>query len=400
MTTETPIVIIGGGIVGLATARALTAERHLPVLVLEAEAEPGQHQTGHNSGVIHAGLYYTPGSLKARLCVAGRDSLYAFCAEHGIPHQRCGKLLVARSREELPALDRLAERGRSNGLEGLRRLDAEEIAEIEPHAVGTGALHVPETGVVDYGQVSRALVRVVRDAGGEIRTGCRVVRIRRDGGDLVLETSGGDFHARHVVNCAGLQSDRVARLCGVDPEVRIIPFRGEYLALSETAAALVRALVYPLPDPRFPFLGVHLTRRIDGRVEAGPNAVLALRREGYRRTSFSLTDTLSTLSYPGFWKLMRRHWRTGLSETGRTVSRSAFAAGVRELIPAVGDDDLRPAGCGVRAQAIDGEGRLIDDFHIVHSAGATHVVNAPSPAATASLAIGRHVADLVVNSMS
>lgn len=225
-----------------------------------------------------------------------------------------------------------------------------------------------------------------------------MLSLRRGSGELVLETTGGAFHARHVVNCAGLQSDRVARLFGVDPGVRIIPFRGEYLALSERAAALVRALVYPLPDPRFPFLGVHLTRRIDGRVEAGPNAVLALRREGYSRTSFSLADTFSTLSYPGFWKLMRQHWRTGLSETGRTVSRSAFAAGVRALIPAVVDDDLEPAGCGVRAQAIDSAGHLLDDFHIVHSPQATHVVNAPSPAATAALAIGRHVARLVVES--
>lgn len=367
--------------------------------MLEAEAEPAQHQTGHNSGVIHAGLYYAPGSLKARLCVAGRDALYAFCAEQEIPQRRCGKLLIARSAEELPALERLGERGRANGLEGLRRLAAEEITEIEPHAVGAGALHVLETGVVDYSQVSNALVRVVAESGGELRTGCRVLKIRRAAGELVLETSGGAFHARHVVNCAGLQSDRVARLCGVDPGVRIVPFRGEYYALSDRAAALVRALVYPLPDPRFPFLGVHLTRRIDGRVEAGPNAVLALRREGYSRTSFSAADTFSTLSYPGFWKLMRRHWRTGLSETGRTVSRSAFAAGVRELVPAVGDDDLQPAGCGVRAQAIDSAGRLLDDFHIVHSPQATHVVNAPSPAATASLAIGRHVAGLVVDAL-
>jgi (S)-2-hydroxyglutarate dehydrogenase len=387
------VVIVGGGIVGLATALALTDSR-LRVVVLEAESRLAAHQTGHNSGVIHSGLYYKPGSLKARLCVAGRTALYRLCAEEGIAHERCGKLVVAVSRDELPRLDELERRGAANGLGGMRRLAAADIAALEPAAAGVAALWVEETGIVDFSAVAAACARRIEARGGEVRRACRFTGLRR-GSALEIGTDAGNIAARHLVNCAGLESDRVARRCGVDPKVRIVPFRGEYFTLRPERRSLVRNLIYPVPDPQFPFLGVHLTRRIDGDVEAGPNAVLALRRGGYGRWRWSARDTASTMLYGGFWRLARRFWRTGAGELRRSGSRRLFARDLRRLVPAIAAGDLLAGGCGVRAQAVDPAGNLVDDFVIVDAPGQTHVVNAPSPAATASLAIGETIAERV-----
>ncbi len=375
---------------GLATARALVGKHR--VVVLEAEDHLAPHQTGHNSGVIHSGLYYKPGSLKARLCTEGRTSLVRYCAERGLPHDLCGKVVVATDASQVPRLDALEARGRENGLEGLRRLGPEGIAELEPHARGVAGLHVPRTGIVDYVAVSNAYADDVRSGGGEVLTGARVSRARRDGG-LVLTTGRGEVRARFVVGCAGLQADRFARLCGVDPGVSIIPFRGEYYELVRGREALIRNLIYPVPDPAFPFLGVHFTRKLAGGVEAGPNAVLAFRREGYSRTSFSVRDSLAILGAPGFATFASRHLRMGLGEFRRSFSRRLFVAALRELVPELGEADVAPAGSGVRAQAMNRRGELVDDFHLVEADRMLHVLNAPSPAATASLAIGRVVAE-------
>jgi L-2-hydroxyglutarate oxidase len=387
------VAVIGGGIVGAATAMALLeATPGLSLVLLEKEARLAAHQTGHNSGVIHSGLYYRPGSLKAQNCIAGREALYAFCAEHAVPHERCGKVVVATREEELPQLAELERRGRQNGLAGLRRLDAAQLREFEPQVAGIAGLHVPQTGIVDYVAVTEAYAGVVRRRGGEIRTSSRVVSIRRTPDGFRLGTSRGEVQSRFVVNCAGLQCDRIARLAGSDPQVRIVPFRGEYYELAEARRSLVRNLIYPVPDPAFPFLGVHFTRMIDGRVEAGPNAVLAFKREGYHRLSFSLHDTLETFGYGGFWWLASRYWLTGLQEYYRSFSKSAFVRDLQRLIPALREEDVVRGGAGVRAQAVDPTGKLLDDFRIVEGEGMIHVLNAPSPAATASIAIGRTVA--------
>jgi L-2-hydroxyglutarate oxidase len=388
------VVVVGGGIVGTATALAL-AERGRSVAVLEGEARLAAHQSGHNSGVVHSGLYYRPGSLKAENCVAGREAMYRFCAEHDIPHERCGKLVVATAEDELPALAELERRGHANGLAGVRRLGRDEMREREPEVAGLAGLLVPETGIVDYARVTAAIAERVRAAGGEIRTGARLLACRHEPDGLAADTTAGAVHARLLVNCAGLQSDRVARLCGVDPGLAIVPVRGEYWALAPARRHLVRHLVYPVPDPAFPFLGVHFTRTIGGAVEAGPNAVLALRREGYRWTDVSPRDLAALAGYPGFWRMARRHWRTGLGEVHRSLSKHAFVAALRRLVPALRPDDLVPAGAGVRAQAVLPDGRLLDDFRIVEGAQSVHMLNAPSPAATASLAIGRRVAAMV-----
>jgi L-2-hydroxyglutarate oxidase len=394
------VAVIGGGIVGVATALALRRMTRATVTVLEAESHLATHQTGRNSGVIHAGLYYKPGSLKARNCTAGREALYRYCAEHGVPAERCGKLVVATTSEELPALDELERRGRANGLRGLRRLSAGELDEVEPEVRGLAGLLVPETGIVDYAQVTAALAGDLRRLDGEVRTDARVLSLARSGSDTVLSTASGEVRGRYVIACAGLQADRVARRCGVDPGVRIVPFRGEYWELAPERRGLVRNLIYPVPDPRFPFLGVHFTRKISGAVEAGPNAVLALRREGYRKTSFSLRDTAAVLSAPAFWRLAARYWRTGMAEMWRSASRRAFARALQRLVPEVTAADLRPGGAGVRAQALDDAGNLLDDFHIVEADRQIHVLNAPSPAATASLAIGEHLARLAAERWS
>ena len=390
------VAVAGGGLVGLATALALLEqrERDVSLVLLEAEPELAAHQSSHNSGVIHAGLYYRPGTLKAQTCRDGRAAMYRFCAEHGVPHKRVGKLVVAVSPDELPRLAELETRGRANGVDGLRRVEAEELREIEPHATGVAALWVPETGVVAFADVAAAIAREVRARGGEIRTSSRVLATRADGAgsELVITTTGGDVRAALLVNCAGLQADRLARACGVDPGVLIVPFRGEYYELVPDRRDLVRHLIYPVPDPRLPFLGVYFTRTIDDRVEAGPNAVLALKREGYRGWDVSPRDIAETLSFGGFWRMAARFARTGVAELARSLSKRAFVSALQRLVPSLRAEDVVPGGSGVRAQAIDRSGRLLDDFCIVEGRRSIHVVNAPSPAATASLAIGRHLA--------
>jgi len=384
------VAVVGGGIVGLATAMALSPRCR--VVVLEAEDHLAAHQTGHNSGVIHSGLYYAPGSLKARNCVAGREALYRFCERHQIAHERCGKLVVAVDETELPRLHALEERGAANGLVGIRRLRAEEIAEYEPRAAGVAALRVPETGIVDYAQVAAAYAIEVEASGGRVLTSAQVVRVLRRGALQSVETTAGAFEVSGLVTCAGLQADRVARLCGADPGVRIVPFRGEYYELREERRDLVRDLIYPVPDPAFPFLGVHFTRRVNGVVEAGPNAVLAFKREGYSKTSLSVRDSLATLSFPGFWKLALNYLPTGLGEFYRSFNKPAFVKALQRLLPDLQGRDLAPGGAGVRAQALSPSGKLVDDFHIVAAPGQIHVLNAPSPAATASIAIGESIA--------
>jgi L-2-hydroxyglutarate oxidase len=391
------VVVVGGGIVGLATALALLGRYRVSLAVVEAEPHLAAHQSGRNSGVIHSGLYYPPGSLKARLCAAGREALYRFLDEEGLPYRRSGKLVVAVTAGELPRLDELERRGRANGLAGLVRLSAGEIREREPEAAGVAALWVAETGLVDFAAVAERIAARVAAGGGEVWTGARVVRVTRErsGGGLAVDTTRGALLAGGLVNCAGLQSDRVARLAGARPEVRIVPFRGDYLELAPGAPWPVAVPVYPVPDPRFPFLGVHLTPTLDGRVEVGPNAVLALDRHGYRRGSVALPDAWATLSYPGFWRLAVRHARYGAGEVWRSLSRRAFVRAVRRLAPGLGPADFVRGWSGVRAQALDRRGNLVDDFHVVRGERAVHVLNAPSPAATAALAIGREIADLV-----
>lgn len=389
----------GGGLIGLATAMAL-GRAGFKVAVLEAEDRVGVHQSGHNSGVIHSGLYYQPGSLKALLCVEGARALHRFCEEEGIARQRCGKLVVAASPEELPRLEELERRGKANGLAGVRRLRAEEIADVEPHAAGVAALHVPETSIVDYPAVARAYARRVEAGGGRLLTGARVRGVRRDGPGLVAETPRGTVACSLLVNCAGLQSDRVARLCGAEPGVRIVPFRGEYYDLVPGRRSLVRGLIYPVPDPRFPFLGVHLTRRVDGSVEAGPNAVMAFKREGYRWRDVSSRDILETAAWPGSWRLAARYWRIGAYEVRRSLSKGTFVRDLQKLVPEIRLADVHRAGSGVRAQALDRKGGLADDFRIERSERAIHVLNAPSPGATASISIGERIAAMASEALS
>jgi L-2-hydroxyglutarate oxidase len=394
MSAAHQVVIVGGGIVGLSTARALV-EGSPPILplVIEKEPELAAHQTGHNSGVIHSGIYYRPGSLKARFTVEGAHDLVAFCERHAIPHDICGKVVVATEPAELPRLEELHRRGIANNVPGgVEMIGPERLGEIEPHAAGLRALHVPATGIVDFVAVARCYAELVRAAGGEIRTGTRVTAIRRQSGEWIVETTAGEIRAALLVNCAGLQSDRIARLAGSDPAVRIVPFRGEYYELRPERESLVRALIYPVPDPAFPFLGVHFTRMIRGGVEAGPNAVLAFKREGYRKLDFDLRDAWDTLGFRGFRRLAARYWRTGAGEMFRSLSKRAFVRALRRLLPDLRDDDVEAAGAGVRAQAVDASGNLIDDFSIEHGEAAIHVLNAPSPAATASLPIGRFIA--------
>jgi (S)-2-hydroxyglutarate dehydrogenase len=390
------VLVVGGGIVGVATALQLLERARLSLCVVEKEARLAPHQTGNNSGVIHSGLYYKPGSLKARNCVEGRQALLRFCEAHGVPVDVCGKVVVATRPEQVPALDELERRGHANGLVGLRRLSADEIKELEPHTVGVAGLHVPETGIVDYRRVVEAYAEVVRAGGGEIVTEARVRKVTRDGEELVVETTRGARRARALINCAGLQCDRVARLCGTKPDVRIVPFRGEYYTLREEKRELVHNLIYPVPDPNFPFLGVHFTRRIGGEVEAGPNAVLALKREGYRWRNISARDLFSIFGYGGFWRLATRYWRMGFGEMYRSLSKRAFVKALRELLPEITRDDLARGGAGVRAQALDRSGALVDDFRIVAAERMIHVLNAPSPAATASLAIGKNIAEQAI----
>ncbi|MBX3025992.1 L-2-hydroxyglutarate oxidase [bacterium] len=394
MSTEPRVVIIGGGIVGLATAKALVeAERPARPIVLEKEPALARHQTGHNSGVIHSGIYYKPGSLKARFTVQGAREMVEFARAHGIAHEICGKVVVATRPDELPRLAELHRRGTANGVPGLEMIGPERLREIEPHAAGSQALAVASTGIIDYVGVAERYAAIVRERGGEVRAGARVIGLRRDGGEWIVETTAGSERAAHVINCAGLHSDLMARLAGTTPPVRIIPFRGEYYELVNERESLVKALIYPVPDPAFPFLGVHFTRMVKGGVEAGPNAVLSFKREGYRKTDFDLREAWQTLGYGGFWKLAGRYWRTGAGEFYRSFSKAAFVKALQRLLPDLRPDDLRPAEAGVRAQAIDPSGSLVDDFSIQVLGGVVHVLNAPSPAATASLPIGRAIAE-------
>ena len=388
------IVIVGGGIVGLATAMALSRREALSLILIEAEEKLASHQTGHNSGVIHSGLYYKPGSSKARNCVEGREAMYRFCSEHGIAHEACGKIVVATSEEELPALTKLQERGTANGLENIRQLTAEELQEYEPHTAGLAGLHVPQTGIVDYVQVAGKFAELASMAGAEIRKDCRFKGARHETGGIVVETTAGALHCRYLINCAGLQCDRVARMCGWRPGIKIIPFRGDYYELAPDRTALVRNLIYPVPDPKFPFLGVHFTRMIHGGVEAGPNAVLAMAREGYGKWSLSLRDLGETLAFRGFWRMGLRHWRMGLGEIYRSLSKRAFVTALRRLLPELQLADVVAAGAGIRAQAVKPNGELVDDFHIEQDNRMIHVLNAPSPAATASISIGKTIAEM------
>ncbi|GGQ32474.1 L-2-hydroxyglutarate oxidase [Streptomyces griseomycini] len=383
------VLVIGGGIVGLSTAYAITrAAPGTRVTVLEKEPGPARHQTGRNSGVIHSGVYYRPGSLKARYAVRGAAEMVKFCAEYDVPHAVTGKLIVATTRDELPRLHALAQRGRENGL-AVRELGAAQIAEHEPEAEGLAAVHVGTTGVCDFTAVARHLAEA---SGAEIRCAARVTRVDRrpDRGVAVRTATGDVVRGRVLVNCAGLHCDEIARLTGDEPDVRIVPFRGEYYELARPE--LVRGLVYPVPDPAFPFLGVHLTRGVDGGVHVGPNAVPALAREGYDRRTVRPRELAATLAWPGSWQLARRHWRYGAGELHRSLSKAAFTRAVRRLLPAVREEDLVPAPAGVRAQAVLRDGTLVDDFLIQGAPRAVHVLNAPSPAATASLPIGREVA--------
>jgi L-2-hydroxyglutarate oxidase len=394
------VIIIGGGVVGLGVGLEITRRfPRLRLLVLEKESGVARHQSGHNSGVIHSGVYYKPGSMKARLCVTGAAAMVEFCSEYGIPHSVCGKVIVATHADELARLEELRKRGEANGLTGLRLIGPEELREIEPHASGVRALVVSSTGVTDYALVCEKYAELISARGGTILTSAAATAIRRLSDEIIVETPRGAFSADSLINCAGLFSDRIARMAGDDPGVMIVPFRGEYYDLVPGRAALVRALIYPVPDPRFPFLGVHFTRRISGKVDAGPNAVLALAREGYRHSDISLRDLSESLAFSGFWRMARQHWRSGLDEWHRSLSKAAFVRALQRLLPEVRDEDLVPRGSGVRAQALKRDGSLVDDFHFVPSGRMLHVLNVPSPAATASLSIGRAIVDTAVESM-
>ena len=387
---------MGGGIVGLATAYRL-GERFpgAEVTLLEKESAVGQHQTGHNSGVLHCGLYYKPGSVKARLAVTGIRQMVAFCQENGIAHEICGKLVVATDETEVERLRALQERGGANGLDGLRWLDADAMREIEPHVGGVAALRVPQEGIVDYRQVCDALVVKLTSRGAKVITGARVVRIRPNGRGWVCETAVGEFESDFLITCAGLQCDRVAELAGERRDMRILPFRGEYYKIRPQRQSLVRHLIYPVPDPQFPFLGVHFTRLIHGGIEAGPNAVLAFAREGYRKSDFNPVDLYDALTYGGFWRFMRRYPSMCWYELRRSFSRQLFCESLRRLVPEIEPDDLETGGSGVRAQAISPEGELVQDFRLIARTNALHVLNAPSPAATASLAIGAEIVGML-----
>ena len=397
MSQTYDITIIGGGIVGTATALSILNEKPVTLLLLEAETSLAAHQTGNNSGVIHSGLYYKPGSLKASNCTTGREMMYAFCEEHNLLFDRCGKIVVATSQEEIPAINMLEERGRANGLTGIKRLSASEIKEYEPHASGIDGLFVPQTGIVDYVAVTNKYAELICKKGGEIKTNSKLNTVKREGKDLILFTEyGKDYRTKFIVNCSGLQSDRIAKLFGVDPKLQIIPFRGEYYKLKKEKQYLVKNLIYPVPDPQFPFLGVHFTRMINGGVEAGPNAVLAFKREGYRKTDFSFRDILEMKLYPGFWKMAVKYYRMGLQEFRRSFSKELFVKSLQKLVPEIQFDDVEVGGAGVRAQALERDGKLVDDFRIVEAERMVHVLNAPSPAATASLSIGKTISEMVI----
>jgi L-2-hydroxyglutarate oxidase len=384
-------LVVGGGLVGLSTALRLQEKfRGARMAVLEKEVVTGAHQSTHNSGVLHSGLYYKPGSLKARLAVRGIQQMVEFCREHEVPHEICGKVVVATEESEIPRLDELLRRGQANGLTGLRRLDVAGLRAIEPHAAGIAAAHVPQDGIVDYAAVIRAMERLIVERGGKVVTSAKVTGIHL-AGDWRVASHAGEYEAKFLVNCAGLHCDRVSRMAGENEDVRIVPFRGEYYELRSTAAGLVRHLIYPVPDPAFPFLGVHFTRMVKGGVECGPNAVLAFAREGYRASNLNVRDLAEVLVFPGLWKFLRRYPQMAVSELVRSFSQERFCRSLQRLVPEVRAGDLIRGTAGVRAQAMNSAGDLLQDFHLVKRDKALHVLNAPSPAATASLAIAEHI---------
>lgn len=389
------IVIIGAGIIGCATAMALLNNCNYKILIIEAENKLAAHQTGNNSGVIHSGLYYKPGSLKAKNCTAGRKLLYNFCEEHNIKFEKCAKVVVAVSTDEIKPLNDLYERGIANSLDGLKKLTADELKEYEPHVTGTAGLFVPQTGIVDFLQVTNTFAKIINETGGEINTGCRFISVNKSGKELVLKTTTGDIKSKFIVNCGGLFSDRIAKSCGTNPGLQIVPFRGEYFKLKKENEHLVKNLIYPVPDSKFPFLGVHFTRMINGGIEAGPNAVLAFKREGYNKTDFSFKDVSRMMTYPGFWKMVSKYYKMGFGEFYRSFSRKAFVKALQKLVPEVQLNDIAKGGAGVRAQALEPNGKLVDDFRIAEAERMIHVLNAPSPAATASISIGNTIAMMV-----
>ncbi|MGH9646597.1 MAG: L-2-hydroxyglutarate oxidase [Bryobacteraceae bacterium] len=401
MNSPYDIAVIGGGIVGMSFAmQAAEAFPRARIVVLEKENGLARHQTGHNSGVIHSGVYYKAGSLKARLCVAGAREMVEFCAQHGIPHEVCGKLIVATNAEESVRLDDLKARGEANGLTGLELLGAAAMREIEPHVGGVRALKVPATGITDYALVTAKYAEIAAAHGVEVKTSAGVIGFATAANEVVVRTRAGEFAARYVVNCAGLYSDRIALLAGHDPGMMLVPFRGEYYDLAPSRTSLVRALIYPVPDPAYPFLGVHFTKRIYGNVDAGPNAVLAFRREGYRRTDFDFGETMEVMGYSGFRAMGLRHWKNGVGEMRRSWSKRLFVRSCQRLVAEVRMEDMTPGGSGVRAQAVAADGTLVDDFRFVARERFLHVLNVPSPAATASLPIGREIVEMVRKSGS
>jgi (S)-2-hydroxyglutarate dehydrogenase len=392
---ESDLVIIGGGIVGLATAyRFVERFPGKTVTVLEKESELARHQTGRNSGVLHSGVYYRPGSLRARNCRTGKEAMEEFCQREDLPYERCGKVIVATREDEFPQLDKIMANGTANGVK-CERIGLERLREIEPHCAGIAAVHVPEAGITDYAQVARRMAEIVCRSGGQVVTGARATAIHRDTSRVVVATTAGEFAARHVINCTGLYSDRVTKLSGVKPSTRILPFRGEFYTLRPEAHHLVRGLIYPCADPNFPFLGVHFTKLVHGGFECGPNAVLAWAREGYRHTDINLRDMAEWLTYSGFWRMAARHWRMGCEEMWRSFSKRAFVRALQRLIPEICGDQLDWAPAGVRAQAVSRTGDIVDDFIIDESDRVVNIENAPSPAATAALNIGRLVVEQV-----
>jgi L-2-hydroxyglutarate oxidase len=392
------LIVIGGGIAGLATALKVNEKNPaLKILVVEKEEKIAFHQTGNNSGVIHSGIYYKPGSLKAKNCIRGYHQLIEFCSEHQVPFELCGKIIVATAPEELNALENIFKRGQENGLEGLKKLTVTELREYEPHVAGIAGIHVPQTGIVDYRLVAEAYARLLASRGVEIKLSTKVTGIRRIGNQNIVQTTAGDFSCSLMVSCGGLYADKIAGMTTDNLQVRIVPFRGEYYKLTKEKEYLVKNLIYPVPDPNFPFLGVHFTRMAKGGVEAGPNAVLAFKREGYRKRDISFPELTETLMWPGFQRVASKYWRTGLGEMYRSFSKAAFTRALQKLIPEITEQDLGPGGAGVRAQACDRTGGLVDDFMFQESENAIHVLNAPSPAATSSLSIGETISEMVIH---
>lgn len=395
------LVVIGGGIIGLATAMRVTEEfPDIKVAVLEKESEVAQHQTGHNSGVIHAGIYYAPGSQKANFCSTGGLLLREYCDKHNIKYDMCGKLIVAVNDDEVPSLMNLYERGTANGALGLKIIEKEEIQDYEPHSTGVKAIFSPNTGIIDYTEVSKSYATQMMEAGGDLITGSELKSISEKDGQIYLETTGGTITAKKILNCAGLHADRVAKMMGVDMGVKIIPFRGEYFSLIPEKTDMVKGLIYPVPNPNLPFLGVHFTRRVNGSVEAGPNAVLAFAREGYKKTKINFGDAFETLTYSGFIKMSLKYWSVGMKEQYRSLVKGSFVKSLQTLIPEISGKDLYSPGAGVRAQAVDKNGGLLQDFSIAETENAIHVLNAPSPGATASLTISKYILDLMKKSFS